>query len=163
ISAPNPDEDYRFRTARRGPPSQMRVFSSLEEPLKRFRFLPNQPCQNAFLVDYIARTAVKRIEQPDADRDKWTWKFDPGAGRNFDLHFKRDLFLAARCPLAFIYGGDSLFYSTETLSHLKQQTGGRAPIVVIPDAHHHLMMDQPVAFVSALRALFSAWPVRIGV
>jgi hypothetical protein len=35
--------------------------------------------------------------------------------------------------------------------------------VVIPDAYHHLMMDQPLAFVSALRTLLSAWPVRFGV
>ncbi len=33
-----------------------------------------------------------------------------------------------------------------------------SPQVVIPEAEHHVMIDQPLAFVSALRALLAAWP-----
>jgi pimeloyl-ACP methyl ester carboxylesterase len=33
-----------------------------------------------------------------------------------------------------------------------------APHVVIPEAEHHLMIDQPLGFVAALRALMEAWP-----
>jgi pimeloyl-ACP methyl ester carboxylesterase len=32
------------------------------------------------------------------------------------------------------------------------------PYVEIPKAEHHLMIDQPLAFVAALRALLAAWP-----
>ena len=32
-----------------------------------------------------------------------------------------------------------------------------SPRVVIPEAEHHVMIDQPLAFVSALRALLAAW------
>ena len=93
----------------------------------------------------------------------WTWKFDPTKGANFDIHFERDLLRAARCPLAFIYGEKSLFAQGKGLEHLCEQARSRSPFVMIPDAYHHLMMDQPLAFVSTLRTLLSCWPVRFGV
>jgi pimeloyl-ACP methyl ester carboxylesterase len=33
-----------------------------------------------------------------------------------------------------------------------------SPGIEIPDADHHLMLDQPLAFVAALRGLLAAWP-----
>ena len=33
-----------------------------------------------------------------------------------------------------------------------------SPYVEIPEAEHHVMIDQPIAFVAALRALLAAWP-----
>ena len=32
-----------------------------------------------------------------------------------------------------------------------------APVIEIPEAHHHVMLDQPLAFVSALRAILDTW------
>ena len=43
--------------------------------------------------------------------------------------------------------------------------GRLAPVVSIPEAHHHLQVDQPLAFVAALRTLLADWnhsfPFRI--
>jgi pimeloyl-ACP methyl ester carboxylesterase len=33
-----------------------------------------------------------------------------------------------------------------------------APQVAIPDADHHVMVDQPLALVAAFRALLAGWP-----
>jgi hypothetical protein len=30
--------------------------------------------------------------------------------------------------------------------------------VIIPDSEHHIMVDQPLALVSAIRALLVSWP-----
>ena len=30
--------------------------------------------------------------------------------------------------------------------------------IAIPDSHHHVMIDQPLALVSALRILLATWP-----
>jgi hypothetical protein len=30
--------------------------------------------------------------------------------------------------------------------------------IEIPDSHHHLMIDQPLALVAALRTLLAHWP-----
>ncbi|MEQ1931731.1 MAG: hypothetical protein ABL957_14540 [Parvularculaceae bacterium] len=39
----------------------------------------------------------------------------------------------------------------------------RSPVIMMPGVHHHLMMEEPIAFISTLRALLTTWPVRVGV
>mgnify|MGYP000560229619 CR=1 FL=1 len=165
LGVPDPDEGYTVVRAENdekpaGPPL-LRVYEHIEEPIARFRFLPNQPAEHLYLVDYIAREGLRRAPI-EGGGEGWTWKFDPSKGKNFDIHFERDLLRAARCPLAFIYGEKSLFARGDALQHLRDQAKGRSPFVMMPDAYHHLMMDQPIAFISTLRTLLSCWPVRVG-
>jgi pimeloyl-ACP methyl ester carboxylesterase len=35
---------------------------------------------------------------------------------------------------------------------------GRLPVVDLPDAGHHPMLDQPLALVTGLRTLLAVWP-----
>src|SRR5580692_7978550 len=35
--------------------------------------------------------------------------------------------------------------------------GPRAPVVEVPEARHHVMLDQPLAFIAALRMLLDGW------
>ncbi|MEM9705415.1 MAG: alpha/beta hydrolase [Pseudomonadota bacterium] len=165
VGLPDPDEGY---TVIRAKPEEeqakkqrsKRVYASLAEPIERFRFLPNQPCTNLYLVDYIAREGLTKA--PMEGGAGWTWKFDPYQGANFDVHFDRDLLLAPRCPLAFVYGQNSAFTQGDGIAHSRKVTAGRSPLLMMPDAHHHLMMDQPIAFISSLRMLLSCWPIRVG-
>jgi pimeloyl-ACP methyl ester carboxylesterase len=163
IGLPDPDEGYTVVRAKADgePVRSNRIYPSLEEPVARFRFLPNQPCESLYLVDYIAREGLKPATGSDG-RSGWTWKFDPGQGRNFDIHFDRDLFLAPRCPLAFLYGEKSMFAQGDGIEHLKRQARGRSPVIMMPAVHHHLMMEEPIAFITTLRALLTTWPIRVG-
>jgi len=37
------------------------------------------------------------------------------------------------------------------------------PFVRVPDAHHHLLLDEPLATVTAIRAILATWsPVGTG-
>ena len=36
-------------------------------------------------------------------------------------------------------------------------TNKKTPNIAIPEAHHHIMVDQPLALISALRALVTDW------
>lgn len=165
IGVPDPTEGYVVVRAKseedRKKARSARIYDTLSEPITRFRFLPNQPAEHLYLVDYIAREGLKQIDNPDGGKG-WTWKFDPVRGSDFDIHFERDLLRAARCPLAFIYGEKSTFATGDGVKHLREQALGRSPFVMMPEAYHHLMMDQPTAFVSTLRMLLNTWPVRIG-
>lgn len=162
IAKPDPDEGYTILRKSNLHKNQTgsRVYPTIEEPIKRFRFLPNQPCDELYLVDYIAREGLTKA--PAADGPGWTWKFDPSHGTNFEIHFERDLFLAPRCPLSFIYGEESNFTGGEGFELLKEKTSGRAPFIEMPGVHHHLMMEAPLGFVSTLRTLLTCWPVRAG-
>ncbi len=166
LGVPDPDEGYTVTRADTGKKAAgatlMRVYETLEEPIARFRFLPNQPAEHLYLVDYIAREGLRQAPDQSGGQG-WTWKFDPDQGRDLHIQFERNLLRAARCPLAFIYGEKSFFVQGTALSHLRDQAMGRSPFVIIPDAYHHLMMDQPMAFISTMRTLLSCWPIRAGV
>lgn len=167
LGVPDPHEGYTVVKAKSDEKKDKktqtaRVYPTKEAPITRFRLLPNQPAEHLYLIDYIAREGLRKAELPDGGQG-WTWKFDPGDKGGFDIHFERDLLRAARCPLAFIYGEKSMFAQGDGITHLEEQARGRSPFVMIPDAYHHLMMDQPLAFISTLRSLLSAWPVRFGV
>lgn len=166
LGVPDPHEGYTVVKAKPAKPEEKRsarVYKTIEEPITRFRLLPNQPGENLYLLDYIAREGLRRAPLPDAEGHGWIWKFDPSPLTRFEIHFERDILRAARCPLAFVYGEKSMFAQGEAIAHLEEQARGRSPFVIVPDAYHHLMMDQPIAFISTLRTLLSAWPVRFGV
>jgi pimeloyl-ACP methyl ester carboxylesterase len=158
IGTPDPDEGY--TVLRNRDASQIRdnkVYPTREEAIRRFRFLPNQDSKAHYLVDYIARQGLKEVP------GGWTWKFDPSHGKNFEIHYDRDLFVAARCPLAFVYGERSAFAHGEGFEQLRSKMLGRTPFIVMPEVRHHLMMEEPIAFISALKVLFACWPVRVGI
>jgi pimeloyl-ACP methyl ester carboxylesterase len=35
--------------------------------------------------------------------------------------------------------------------------GRTSPVIEIPDAYHHVMLDQPIAMITAVRALLADW------
>ena len=45
----------------------------------------------------------------------------------------------------------------ETLEFVKGLLGDGAPVIGIPEAYHHLMLDQPMAFVTAVRGILQGW------
>lgn len=61
-----------------GPPEREtrphNVYPTFEAALARFRLAPPQPCENDYLVDYVARRSLRQVE------GGWTWKFDPRSG-----------------------------------------------------------------------------------
>jgi len=164
LGVPDPDEGYTVLRANPGGRERRsaRIYATKEEPITRFRLLPNQPAEHLYLIDYIAREGLRQATNAETGEKGWTWKFDPAKGSNFDIHFERDLLRAAQCPLAFIYGEKSMFATGDGIAHLKSQAQGRSPFVMVPEAYHHLMMDQPLAFISILRTLLASWPVRVG-
>jgi len=118
----------------------------------RYRLMPEQPNQNPFLLDHVADHSVRE------EAEGWTWKFDIGA--RGAAHFQEPLSDYVRnmpCRKALIYGAESYFMTPEVLAHMKTLFGPNDPVVGIPAAHHHLTIDQPLAFVTALRTILSGW------
>ncbi len=129
-----------------------RVYESFDAALARFRLMPPQSCDNDFIVEYIARHSLMPAE------GGWTWKFDGAAmgTRRFGEPF-REYLQAVRCRAALIFGEKSALVSRETASYMSSLMGPLAPIVEVPEAQHHVMLDQPLAFVAALRMLLQSW------
>jgi pimeloyl-ACP methyl ester carboxylesterase len=59
--------------------------------------------------------------------------------------------------MALIRGEKSQLFTAEDADYLMGLLPPGSPHVAIPEAEHHVMIDQPLAFVSALRALLASW------
>lgn len=135
------------------------VYADLPAALARFRLVPPQACDNLFIVDHIARISLKSVEREDAPGTLgWSWRFDPFQWRDSRLENPAPDFLALTCPLAVMWGGDSVLFNADVQAYVSSLTPAGSPRIEIPAARHHVMVDQPLAFVAALRGLFSTWP-----
>jgi pimeloyl-ACP methyl ester carboxylesterase len=147
----SPEEEARHPLTR-PPMGNRRVYETFEAALARFRLMPEQPCDNPFIVEFIGRHSLRRAE------DGWVWKFDSEAmgARRFGEPV-REYLQAVGCRAALIFGEKSALVSRETASYMSSLMGPRAPVVEVPEARHHVMLDQPLAFIAALRMLLDGW------
>ena len=137
------------------PRGNIRYYRELSEGIRRFRLRPPQPCENAFLVDYIATHSLmetdagfcfkldqalfaKMLENPKSTPDSAT------------------MLRTLNCPIAMIYGDRSRFFGPETVA-LVSQIIPKNNILRIEKAHHHLFLDKPQDFISALDKLLTRW------
>ncbi|HSF48916.1 MAG TPA: alpha/beta hydrolase [Burkholderiales bacterium] len=128
-----------------------KTYPNFETALAHFRLIPEQPCQNTFIVEHIARHSLRESEAG------WAWKFDPKVFSRFPLKSLRDYLAGARCRVALLRGEFSAIVSAETGEYMYELLNRNSPLVEIPQAHHHLMLDQPLAFIAAIRALLADW------
>jgi pimeloyl-ACP methyl ester carboxylesterase len=149
--------DARWRgPSRRTRPN--RVYPTLEEALTRFRFMPPQAPGNLYVADFIARRSLKRAPMADGSGEGWTWKFDPFMWGKLDRTAMAKLDRAKTPPLAQIFGDRSAVMRRRDFASRGEYVPDGVPTIAIPDSEHHIMVDQPLALVAALRALLAVWP-----
>lgn len=123
---------------------------------QRFILAPPQAVQQPFLLDYMAYHSLRQVDGPTGAG--WTWKFDPRVFYRSKADEGAWASAAQRLadlphPLAIIYGANSKLFDGDSIAYISELGGGHIPTVAIPEAEHHLMLDQPLAFVTALRAI----------
>jgi pimeloyl-ACP methyl ester carboxylesterase len=126
------------------------TYPTLEEAITHFHLVPQQPCEHPFILDHIARASLHETAAG------WTWKFDPGVFAQ-TLVALREQLASVRCRVALMRGEHSVVVPPDTADYMYELMGRSAPVVSIPEAHHHLILDQPLAFVAALRTLLADW------
>jgi pimeloyl-ACP methyl ester carboxylesterase len=130
---------------------RMRPYPDFESAVERFRPLPDQPALHPALLEYVARRSIRQ------DADGFTWKFDPRVFERASTSHLRDYLAAARCPLALVRGAESSVLPRDVAEGMARMAPGPLPIIDIPDGHHHLMFDQPLCLLVALRAVLAGW------
>lgn len=126
------------------------TYPDLETALGHFRLIPPQPCDNDFILDYIGRHSLRETG------GGWTWKFDPRIFSGTLTPLRSEL-AAVRIRVALLRGELSVVVPDDTAEYMYELMGRVAPVASIPEAHHHLILDQPLAFVAALRTLLADW------
>jgi len=148
VRKPDPESDEgKSGRAFRSP----KTYADLQSALAHFRLIPDQPCEHRFILDHIARHSLLQNAQG------WTWKFDPRIFLRFRTTSLRDYLVRVRCRVALMRGEFSVIVPPETGEYMYELLNRNAPLVEIPQAHHHLILDQPLAFIAALRALLADW------
>ena len=142
-----------------GPPIRSRgnrAYASLEAALARFRLAPAQPCDNHYIVDYIARHSIRQVEN-ESGQSGWTWKFDPGIYVDFDFgEMHRTSLDNIACRIAMLRGQDSVLV-TDRLWEYMRSLKPDMDMISIADAQHHVLLDQPVAFIEAVKKQLAHW------
>ena len=126
-----------------------RTYPSREAILARFRLVPEQSVL-PYVREHIAAWSVA-----DRGNGEWGWKFDqalfakmtpqapPAAG-------------PAGCRVAIVRAQHGMM-SPEMANRLRARLGQPAPVVEIPLAGHHVLLDEPLSLVTALRAVLASW------
>ncbi len=163
VDSPILSPEMRQKRRGRGPsgmldPRPNRVYRDLPSALERFRFAPPQVCKNLYIADHIARGSLKPAPLEGCDELGWTWRFDPYQWRDMRMENPVPDFSALQCPVSIMWGSHSLLFDAEVLGYIASLAPAGSPRIEIPAARHHLMVDQPLAFVTALRGLLAGWP-----
>ena len=136
------------------PKRSNRIYPDYATAKGRFVLSPPQKVNEEYLFDYMAYHSLKEVE------GGWSWKFHPSVFVSAtDLH-KRLLAQGKRIASApgavvIIYGEQSELFDADSAEYVRECGGEHIPMIGIPDARHHLMLDQPIAFVSVLKAILA--------
>jgi pimeloyl-ACP methyl ester carboxylesterase len=133
-----------------------RVYPTLEQAIARFRFEPAQVCDNPYIMDFLARTSLG-LTPTERDGDGWSWRFDPDLRAKIRALPTAELLAPAPCRVALLFGDRSKLMTSVRIDLIRRHTPPDAPWIIIPDAGHHIMVDQPLALIAALRSLLEAW------
>ncbi|HEY3737905.1 MAG TPA: alpha/beta hydrolase [Jatrophihabitans sp.] len=127
-----------------------RVYPGREEILARFRTLPEQPVTLPYVMQHVARTSIKPVDEG------WTWRHDPAVLHHaYATTATPDL---GRTRLSVLICERGVI-RPPTLRYLAELAAG-VEVRTLPKTGHHAMLDRPVALADALREILDAWVGR---
>lgn len=135
-----------------GPPAwrPKKLYPTFEAARARFRLVPEQNSAAEYILDYVGMHSLKEVP------GGWTWKFDDNffpRGAESDPDWAAKALERIEAPVTFIYGAESAVVSrAHAHAIVKHLRHGRGPVAV-PECRHHVMLDQPIALIAALKAV----------
>jgi len=150
VTKPDPEiASFRLREAFGMP----HTYATVDEALARFRTVPPQEHYLGYVLDHVARRSLRRVE------GGYRWKFDPRIFEQFDSGIRSVAYpylAQVRCRLALLRSEFGLV--TPGIGQSMFEAMGRVtPVIELPEAGHHAMLDQPLVLLTALRALLADW------
>ena len=149
VNRPDPEVDAARAGKAFGRP---RVYPDVNTALERFRTVPEQRQYEPFVMDHVARHSLRPVA------GGFTWKFDRnvfGAGEHPRTAARPHL-SAVRTRLALLASEYGLV-TPEVGRYMYDQLGRVAPVIELPQAGHHPMLDVPLVLLMAIRTLLADW------
>jgi len=139
--------DYALRAKQYEPHGEDRIYNSLDAALSHYRLIPGQESL-PFVFEHLAHKSLRRKGAG------WGWKFDEiHLGAHRSEADSSQLLAELDVPVSLVYGEHSSVVSREKMTRVANLLPQCRALVEIPDSSHHIMADQPLALVAALRSL----------
>lgn len=130
--------------------TKAKTYDDPEIPITRFRTIPEQRVYLPYVKDHVARHSLRAL-----DDGRWGWKFDPTI-----FIPKRaepaELLPLVQCRVALLRCEHGLV-TPDIGEYMYDQLGRVAPVIELPTAGHHPMLDVPLILITALRSLLADW------
>ena len=130
-----------------------RTYATVDEALSRFRTVPEQRNNLDYVIDHIARRSMGPVE------GGWQWKFDRRIFESYAGGMRamaKPYLPLVRCRFALLRSQYGLV-TPDIGAAMYDDLGRNAPVIEIPQAGHHAMLDQPLLLLTALRTLLADW------
>ncbi|MEY2958792.1 MAG: hypothetical protein RLZZ01_1360 [Actinomycetota bacterium] len=154
IDSPVIETDAEVTAAQhREPFATTRLIDDPVDAVRGFRTIPPQDRYLDFVIDHVARRSLTRVGE------QWRWKFDPRFWRALggSPHTSALPYLEhVGCRIALLRCEEGLV-DREIGRSMYRALGRSMPVVELPTAGHHPMLDTPLILVTALRSLFADW------
>ena len=130
-----------------------RTYPAVEDAVARFRTVPPQEHYLDYVVDFVARHSLKEVD------GGWQWKFDRRIFEQFGRGVRGlavPYLTQVDCRLALLRSEHGLV-TPEIGAFMFEKLGRVTPVIEIPEAGHHAMLDEPLLLLTALRTLLADW------
>ncbi len=151
LDSPMVKEDPEVEAARIGEAfGDPKAYPDIATAVDRFRTVPRQEHYQPHIVRHIAERSLREVD------GGWGWQFDPRLFKAVSRSVAAALLPNIRCRVALLRAEHGLV-TPEIGSIMYERLGRVAAVVEIAEAGHHMMLDQPLLLVTALRALLADW------
>jgi pimeloyl-ACP methyl ester carboxylesterase len=124
-----------------------KLYATYAEAKARYRLTPPETSAADWMVDYIAHHSIEEFQ------GGYRWRFADNLALNLIEPDGAAMLQNIRgVKLTYLYGAHSRLGSDLPFKIVRHIEGARGPIAV-PEAHHHVMLDEPLALVAMLRGL----------
>jgi pimeloyl-ACP methyl ester carboxylesterase len=150
VTKPDPEiGSFRLKEAFGRP----RTYPTVEDALSRFRTVPAQEHYLPYVMDHVGRRSMKPVD------GGWQWKFDRRVFEQFTTGIRSialPYLSRVQCRLALLRSERGLV--TSDIGQSMYEAMGRVtPVVELPEAGHHSMLDEPLVLLTAIRTLLADW------
>lgn len=121
------------------------VFPTVEDALGRYRLMPPQPVPDVRVLTYVAERSLRPVD------GGWTWKVDPAIFGALKTDRLTASLAGVRCPTTVVRGELSQLVPPNAAEVLAELLGRPITQYDVPNAYHHVMIDQSALFGRLLR------------
>jgi pimeloyl-ACP methyl ester carboxylesterase len=154
VDSPVTEPDPEVESARvKGELGAPRTYATVEEGLARFRTIPPQEHYLDYVMDHVGRRSLAPVD------GGFQWKFDRGVFGQFHERIRSlgmPYLSEITCRFALLRAEHGLV-TPDIGAAMYDALGRVAPVIELPDAGHHPMLDVPLVLLTAVRTLLADW------